>query len=247
MVFRKNTQREDILFFHWKMGHTVKETSLLTGIPQGTISHYFARFSKHKEKFKDTKTGSQEPTRSTPSQVATSIFSLQEINKQLQMFFKKGEIEKARDYLQILILYQDLTKRFTSIIENWDGKKEEEIFKDLLIINNMFGVPSTSPTVENPKSDLTQQSEMNKASEKQQTPKEDYKKAYELLPIQNPPLNIDFLHLNTKDDFFLYGKEKEGQQLQPPKDIFELVDRLQKSQIDKNSKNKQPSNSKSKQ
>ena len=51
MVFPKNPERESILLSHWKQGTNNRYTAQKTGIPEGTVSRYFAKFNKHPERY----------------------------------------------------------------------------------------------------------------------------------------------------------------------------------------------------
>ena len=94
MPFRKNVQRENVLLSHWQRGDTVETTSLLTGVPKGSISHYYARFNKNKEIYRKVVDNEyQDPPRSSPFEVAAAALSLPNIVKNVTWLVKKGEAE----------------------------------------------------------------------------------------------------------------------------------------------------------
>lgn len=140
MPFRKNVQRENILLSHWRQGHTVKTASLLTSIPEGTISHYYARFNKNKEIYRKVVDNKyQEPPRSSPFDVAVVALGLPNIVKNVTWLVKKGDFAKARDYLQILLLLMDITKRLTPIMQNVDPEKMDEVLINMIKLVKEFG------------------------------------------------------------------------------------------------------------
>jgi len=52
--FPKNEERERILLEYWKQGINNRITAQKTGIPEGTVNRYNARFNKHPETFART-------------------------------------------------------------------------------------------------------------------------------------------------------------------------------------------------
>jgi hypothetical protein len=50
MTFTRNKEREKILLNCWETGKTVKVASALSGIPEGSVSHYYRRFNRDKER-----------------------------------------------------------------------------------------------------------------------------------------------------------------------------------------------------
>ena len=140
MPFRKNVQREDILLSHWRQGHTVKNASLLTSIPEGSISHYYARFNRNKDKYlKLTEHGYQEPPRSNPFEVAITALARTNILKNVTQCVKNGDFAQARDILQVCLLLMDLEKRLTPIIQNVDPEKMGEIIENMMMILKVIG------------------------------------------------------------------------------------------------------------
>jgi hypothetical protein len=139
MPFRKNVQRENILLSHWRQGRTVKTAGSLTGIPEGTISHYYARFNKNKEIYRKVVDNEyQEPPRSSPFEVAAAALALPNIVKNVTRFTERGDFAAARDYLQILLLLMDIDKRLTPIIQNVDPKKMDEVLKNMMMLVKVF-------------------------------------------------------------------------------------------------------------
>ncbi len=140
MPFRKNVQRKDILLSHWRQGHTVKTASLLTRIPEGSISHYYARFNRNKDKYlKLTEHGYQEPPRSTPFEVAITSLAKTNILKNVTQCVKNGDYAQARDILQMCLLLMDFEKRLTPIIQNIDPEKMGEVLKNMMMIVEIIG------------------------------------------------------------------------------------------------------------
>ncbi len=140
MPFRKNVQREDILLSHWRQGHTVKTASVLTRIPEGSISHYYARFNRNKDKYlKLTEHGYQEPPRSSPFKVAITSLAKANILKNVAQCAKKGDYAQARDILQVCLLLMDFEKRLNPIIQNIDPEKMGEVQKNMMMIVDIIG------------------------------------------------------------------------------------------------------------
>jgi len=56
MVIRKNPARERTLLLLWSRGVTAREAARKTGIPEGSVNGYYAKFNKNPEKYKKTVT-----------------------------------------------------------------------------------------------------------------------------------------------------------------------------------------------
>jgi len=46
MVFRRNVERERLVYSYWIQGHTIDEISRLTGIPRSSVGYYVRKFNK---------------------------------------------------------------------------------------------------------------------------------------------------------------------------------------------------------
>ncbi|MFH0748428.1 MAG: hypothetical protein V1915_00685 [Candidatus Bathyarchaeota archaeon] len=158
MPFRKNIQRENILLNYWRIGTTVKRTSLLTDIPEGTISHYFARFNKSGDKYRVSKPGSQEPPRSTPLQAAIAFEVYHNIQKNIRMYTQKGDYQNLYYYLSCYPLIRDLITPLRSILYNLDPNRFDEFIKSISILNKISSgdFPPSNPTVNPPPSHSVQ-------------------------------------------------------------------------------------------
>ena len=129
MTFRKNVQRESILFRHWSEGYTVKETAILTSVPEGTVSHYFSRFNRDKKR--PARHG-VEPPRSSPFDVALTSVVYAKVIENVNQLMSNGEYSKARDYLQTWLLLLDFNKRMIPIMQNVDPEKDSEVIKNII-------------------------------------------------------------------------------------------------------------------
>ena len=140
MPFRRNIERDNILLGHWQRGDTVKIASLFTGIPEGTVSHYYSKFNRNKQAYiKLSESGRQEPPRSSPIDAAAAALFLTTATKTVANFLKVGEYAKARDYLQVILLLMDLNMRLAPIMQNVDPKKMKEIFQNMISIVKLSG------------------------------------------------------------------------------------------------------------
>ena len=155
MPFRKNVERENALLKHWHQGDTVKIASTLTGVPEGTVSHYYARFNRKRDVYrKVSEKGNQEPPRTSPFNAATASVFLTSVQSNVNELVGKGDYAKARDYLQTILLLQDLVKRMLPIAQNLDPNKFDEAFKYVVLLTRMTtGPTSTAKTkIETPES-----------------------------------------------------------------------------------------------
>ncbi len=133
MTFSRNVEREQNLLRHWRRGDTVKTAALLSNIPAGSVSHYYAKFNRKKEMYGRISEGKQQnPPRSTPSQVATASFILSQTINYVGKCSASGDYSKARDYLETVLLLDDLEKRYRPIIANKDPEKHDEIMNSIL-------------------------------------------------------------------------------------------------------------------
>jgi hypothetical protein len=139
MPFRKNLEREITLLGHWRWGHTVKKASFLTGVPEGSISHYYARFNKDKDKYlRIAETKCQEPPRTSPEEAALGALGFANVSKNVMKLVTKGEFAKARDYLEVILLVQDLWKRMSPTFLNYDPSKWDEVLKNILELTKLL-------------------------------------------------------------------------------------------------------------
>ena len=46
MVFRRNPERERLIYRYWRLGYTVDRISKLTGIPRSSVGYYVRKFNK---------------------------------------------------------------------------------------------------------------------------------------------------------------------------------------------------------
>ena len=88
MPFRKNFKREKILLEYWKQGKTVKTSAILSGIPEGTISHYFARFNKNVDKYHLLAKRSQSPPTTSPEEAAVASYIVTEATKKVKRKYR---------------------------------------------------------------------------------------------------------------------------------------------------------------
>lgn len=144
MTFRKNVKRETELLKQWRIGETIKRTSLLTNTPEGTVSHYYRRFNKNRDKYiKLFETGDREPPKTSPIEAASASIIYGDVLKKVTEFFQKEDYTKARDYLQTIMLLQDFDKRVSLILQNVDPKKMDEVMR---IIISLVKLTSSAPT-----------------------------------------------------------------------------------------------------
>ena len=130
-----------MLLKHWRFGDTVKAASTLTSIPEGTVSHYYARFNRKKDLYrKVSKNDYQEPPRTSPFDVASASLFLTEVTTKVYKLFKAGDYAKARDYLQAILLLQDLTKRLDPILQRADPKRQKEAIQNIIMLTKLTGM-----------------------------------------------------------------------------------------------------------
>lgn len=128
MPFRKNTHRENTLLHYWRMDYTVERAAHVSGIPKGSVSHYYARFNRDKERYSRQVAGQfQDPPRSSPEDVALASWLYPKIDETVNPMLEAGEYGKARDFLEVLLLGAKVRQKFFSIIQNYDPKQSEEI------------------------------------------------------------------------------------------------------------------------
>lgn len=139
MTFKKNVERERALLEHWRMGYKVKVASLLSGIPEGSVSHYYARFNRNKDKYhRVSEGGVQEPPKSTPFEIAlTGLFITQVFNKLRGLIYAEN-YKKVCEYLQSILLICDFVKRFQPILQNADPSQEDEVLKNMIAIMKLL-------------------------------------------------------------------------------------------------------------
>jgi hypothetical protein len=135
MPFRKNVERESALLKHWLQGDTVKVASTLTSVPEGTVSHYYARFNKKRDVYrKVSENGYQEPPRTSPFDAALAAVSYNNVYSRVKELVEAGNYASARDYLQTILLLQDLAKRVLPMAGNIDPKKIDEAMKYAVLL-----------------------------------------------------------------------------------------------------------------
>jgi hypothetical protein len=145
MPFKRNIKRENILLSHWRQGDTVKVTSSLTNIPEGTISHYYARFNKNKDKYlKKTGAEFQELPRPSPFGIAAAGLTYNEVRRNTIQLIKSGDYAKARDYLQVMLLFIDFNKRFIPTLQNFNDENSDEVLQHLVELCMFKADSSTS-------------------------------------------------------------------------------------------------------
>jgi len=98
------------------------EKSFITaGIPEGSISHYYSIFNKNRLRYKRmVPRNYQNSPRVEASRAANEAFSLVMLTKILMDYVKAGEIGKAKDFLQLVMLYDEFSKKKLSIINQVD-------------------------------------------------------------------------------------------------------------------------------
>ncbi len=135
MTFRKNFKREKTLLRHWMKGDTVREAAEDSGIPEGTISHYYARFNRNKKKYQREYDGEyQEPPKADPIFVASIMRSWANVHKTVIRLTGSGEYSKARDYLQMLHLFIDLETKYRSK-SGFDRKIFNEMLESIILLD----------------------------------------------------------------------------------------------------------------
>jgi hypothetical protein len=141
MTFKKNVERENKLLAHWRIGATVKKASLLSGVPEGSVSYYYRRFNRDKEKYLRIVQGKfQEPPRTNPNKALASNLNFTQVLSDLFPMIQEKEYGKARDYLQFVLLLEEFTKKHQYILDNIDSKIKPELINKMNseIINFYF-------------------------------------------------------------------------------------------------------------
>ena len=138
MPFKKNIEREELLLSYWNYGQTVKETSLITGIPAGSISHYFARFNKKKNEYREKKIFSQEPPRPSSQYVAQMTLLYTRVFQDVGRCIKNDDFQKARDILQTQLLWMEWHNKMSTVIQAADPEKWIEVLKEYVNLLQFF-------------------------------------------------------------------------------------------------------------
>jgi hypothetical protein len=120
------------------MGRTVKEAALLTGIPAGSISHYYARFNKDREKYRRIiSSRTQTPPYSNAFDVAAAGLSLQYLLKEVANLISKREYGKARDLVELIILMNKVEKTYRSVMVNVNPEEYPDVIRHLILLIKM--------------------------------------------------------------------------------------------------------------
>ena len=157
MPYPRNPQREEKLNIHYIMGHTIKETSIMTGIPAGTISYYFAKFKKSPE-FYLMRQNVQTPPRNKE-------YSEEKVNEiiyaQNNMFFWNNtvgsliahkEYSKARDFLESMKILHEFDKEFKQILGSATPEEREKasILQEGAIVEGIKSLGRARRTITKP-------------------------------------------------------------------------------------------------
>lgn len=139
MPYSRNITREKTLLRYWMIGKTVKEASFLSGVPEGSISHYYARFNRDKEKYRKIFQGKyQERQYSNPESVAIAALSHTKIIQEVGLMVQKGEYGKARDFLEICLLLPKVLKQSEIIMRNYDPNQFKEVLQHLFNLSKFI-------------------------------------------------------------------------------------------------------------
>ena len=109
-VVRKNPQREELLLRYWRLGATGRETASRTGIPEGSVSRYFARFNKHPEKHNRLAvSGEPSPPKGLYSDIGGQLRAALEeveVSRRHKELMTKGKIVQAKFSIEAEILLE---------------------------------------------------------------------------------------------------------------------------------------------
>lgn len=103
MGFVKNLERERILLSCWKQGLSNRETALKTGIPEGTVNRYFARFNKHPEKYSRETSSVKTPDAPSPQEIVDQtrkLIDIEEVTKRHRKLMEEGKFLEAKQALE---------------------------------------------------------------------------------------------------------------------------------------------------
>ena len=134
MPYPRNPQREEKLNIHYIMGHTIKETSIMTGIPAGTISYYFAKFKKSPEFYLMRQNVQTPPRNKEYSEEKVYAIAYAQNN----LFFlintvgpliRDGEFTKARAFLESMKILHEFEKEIQQIVASATPEEREKASK----------------------------------------------------------------------------------------------------------------------
>jgi hypothetical protein len=109
----------------------------MTGIPAGSISHYFSRFNKNPRFYREN-AGTQDPPRSSVQDHVTAVLLHYNVLKKVSQHIMDDEFDKARDVLLFVLLFMEFEKRVTPIIKNADPDNFDEFVKETMKIIAAF-------------------------------------------------------------------------------------------------------------
>jgi hypothetical protein len=148
MTFKKNVPREKQILYYWRLGNTIEKTSLVTGIPAGSIGYYFKKFNKDPEKYQKVVDGEfQDAPKSSPSKIAQAMFIWSTVLKKVATMVGQGKYGEARDFLECTLLFDDLYKRLLPTLNDYDNKEFAEVVENVIAIFASISEPSSSTNI----------------------------------------------------------------------------------------------------
>ena len=115
MPYRKNPKREQTLLDHYIVGHTIKVTSVLTGIPSSTVGYYFRKFKSNPEHvmmriFAQSSTEKSEPSEEKIIKIIYLHNNLLSLNSIVSSLFSEGKYSDARNFLESMKILDEYNK-----------------------------------------------------------------------------------------------------------------------------------------
>lgn len=143
MTYKKNIEKTDRLLHFWRLGNTVSHTAIITRIPSSTVGYYFCKFNKQPDKYKKIVNGKfQEPLKKDIRSAALISIDWMERKAIVDPLIRQGKYIEARDYLQMVLLYNDFNEKYFRQISNVDHHElistaikiyqENEFYKSVL-------------------------------------------------------------------------------------------------------------------
>ena len=157
MSYPRNPQREEMLINQYIMGHTIKQASIITGIPAGTISYYFKKFKKSQEYY-SMRRNAQTPPRyreyseNIVNKIVKAQFNLHFWYSAVGPLIGDGKYTEARNFLESMKILDDYEIKLNQLIRSATpeeremvSKKQGEAIRELVETMGYFQRTTTRP------------------------------------------------------------------------------------------------------
>ena len=112
LVYRKNPEREAILLGCWYEGLAGRKAAIATGIPEGSVSRYYARFNKNPEKYhrqaKEVRQDRRDPLGKTVRRmnVVSQVVEFEGVQKRFTELMEQDKFVEAKALLDAFGAFQ---------------------------------------------------------------------------------------------------------------------------------------------